>query len=633
MTHNYRVSVLLAGLLVTSNTLAITELNVQDQGVVDLFLTGKSPSNTLIVDFSSSLTTADFNGDKVADIAIASPSEISFRGISQTGRVAVFFGGDYLKGLTSPVDPEHEKESFLISGTIQGEKIGTRLVAGDFNQDGFSDLVIYAPKKGKSEEGPRLYVVYGKADFSAKMEMPTHADALITYTHASNVPNAQDSLDVLNLASGDVNGDHVDDLVILDDINNQAHVLFGKAGEKWNKAVDLSVAAGATLQVPGFEDFYHVGLVGATGSGGMTSGLLISDLNGDNIGDIVVGLPEATVGSLDKAGQVYVVYGKTSLSGAIDLNNADIKISGGLNKDQIGGSFAAGDLDGNGQIDLIIGAPLSGLGQMSTTGIGRVLVVKNIATRGASLDLFLDADVILKLSEEKGKIGFYTGYTLSTQDLNNDNVADLTISSPNAFNSSSKNGWAHVVYGGNSLKAKYDLDIDADLAIYTPEPPKPLCCGEMGTSLAVSDVDGDGKADLLLGAPRSGFGTSSSGILNILLNVAAKQASTAEQTIASLDAQTFQLHLPLVTISGSPLKIWATMNMIDPITLVFELPADGYGVVEQSDASNSTFDASTGLLSIPILHFSGVNYQADLVMISSDPIRFQVDLNSLKTMP
>jgi hypothetical protein len=630
--RNYRISILLAGLFATSSSLAITELNVQNQGVVDLFLTGKSNSNTLIVDFSSGLVTADFNGDKISDIAIASPAEVSLRGISQTGRVAVFLGGNHLKELNSPVDPEHEKENFLISGTIQGEKIGTRLAAGDFNRDGFSDLVMYAPKKGQSAEGPRVYVVYGKANFAAKMEMPTHADTVITYTHAKNVPNAQDSLDVLNFASGDVNGDGTDDLLILDDINNQVHVLFGNAGQKWDKAVDLSIAAGATLRVPGYEDFYHVGLVGATGSGGMTSGLLVSDLNKDGIGDIVVGLPEANAGSLEKAGQAYVVYGKTNLSGAIDLNNADIKISGGLNRDQIGGSFAAGDLDGDGQMDLIIGAPLSGLGQMSTTGIGRVLVLKNIANRGNALDLFLDTDIVLKLSEEKGKIGFYTGYVLSAQDLNHDGVADLTISSPNAFNGSGKNGWVHVVYGGNLLKNKYDLDLDADLAIYTPEPPKSLCCGEMGTSLAINDVDGDGKADLLLGAPRSGFGTSSSGVLHVLLNLSAKQASTTETTIANLDSQTFQLYLPLVTISGSPLKIWATMNLVDPTALIFELPSDSFGIIEQSNASNSIFDGNTGRLSIPALNFAGNRYQLELVAISSDPIRFQIDLNSLQIL-
>jgi hypothetical protein len=631
--RHYHVGILLAGLLATHHTWAITELNVQDQGVVDLFLTGKSPANTLIVDFSSGLTTADFNGDKIADIAVASPSETSLRGISQTGRVAVFFGGNSLKELVSPVDPEHGKENFLISGTIQGEKIGTRLAAGDFDQDGLSDLVMYAPKKGKSDEGPRLYVVYGKTNFSAKMEMPTHADVVITHTHAKNVPNAQDSLDVLNLATGDVNGDRVDDLLILDDINNQAHVLFGKAGQKWDKAVDLSVAAGATLRVPGYDDFYHVGLVGATGSGGMTSGLLVSDLNGDGIGDIAIGLPEASVGSLEKAGQVYVVYGKTGLSGAIDLDNADIKISGGLNRDQVGGSLAAGDLDGNGQMDLIIGAPLSGLGQMSTTGIGRVLILKNVVNRGQSLDLFLDADVTLKLSGEKGKIGFYTGYTLSAQDVNHDGISDLTISSPNAFNGSGKNGWVHVVYGSNALKNMYDLDMDADLAIYTPEPPKSLCCGEMGTGLAISDVDGDGKADLLLGAPRSGFGTSSSGVLHVLLNVAAKQAGATSPSMAQLDSETFQLHLPLVTISDSPFKIWATMNLVDPTALIFELPQDSFGLVEQSSASSSTFDGNTGRLSIPNLHFSGVHYQLELVAVSSDPIRFQIDLTSLKTLP
>ncbi|SEH06762.1 FG-GAP repeat protein [Candidatus Venteria ishoeyi] len=614
------------GLLVLSCSVwAITDLNIKDQGVVDLMLTGESPFNTFSPDFASSLVTADLNGDQVMDLIVSTPDEVSFRGISESGQVAAFFGGSSFKALSSPVNPADEKESFVISGTLEGENLGMHMTAGDFNQDGFDDLVIYAPKFGQNDEGPRLYVLYGKTDFSAKMEMPTHADSVFTHTHGAEISNTWNSMEVLNLATGDVNGDTVDDLVVADGINNVFHVVFGQAGQKWAAAVDLSTGADATLRPDDFADPWSVNL------SNNATGLSVADLNADGISDIAVGVTEEAAGNLEKAGQVYVVYGKVGLSGAIDLSSAaDIKISGALNKDQIGGSLAAGDLDNNGKADLIIGAPLSGHGQLGTTGIGRVFVVKDVAERGAALDLFLDADITLKLSDGTGRIGFYTGYTLSTKDLNNDGIADLTIGTPNAFSGSGTNGWVHVIYGATTLQANYDLDVDGDLGIYTPEPPELLCCGEMGNTLDIADMDNDGKADLLLGAPRGGL-TLSNGMVHVLFDAANKQTGGVEEVVATLDAMTFQLYMPVVTVTGSPLTIWARINLIDPIQLIFELPLDGFGATTESSTQASNFDGNTGRLTIPKLRFSDILYTVDLVAVSVDPIRFQVDLNSLTT--
>jgi len=110
------------------------------------------------------------------------------------------------------------------------------------------------------------------------------------------------------------------------------------------------------------------------------------DVNGDGIADTIVGAPESTVtiapggGPLQtrtNAGIVYVIFGKSSLSGAIDTgaNEADLALLGGKTGDKLGFSVAVGDVNGDGIADIVMGAPGADFaGTASPVEIGRAHV-------------------------------------------------------------------------------------------------------------------------------------------------------------------------------------------------------------------------------------------------------------------
>ncbi|RLC15161.1 MAG: hypothetical protein DRI57_13285 [Deltaproteobacteria bacterium] len=216
-------------------------------------------------------------------------------------------------------------------------------------------------------------------------------------------------------------------------------------------------------------------------------------------------------------------------------------IYGGWQDDQIGGPYdtesTAIPVNGKGSLaigdvnDLIIGSPMSMLGNTSSTARGKVEVVYGKSSLGTSLDLYDDADIRLMLSESAQKVGFKTGFAVSTDDVNGDGVADISVSTPNANSTRYYNGWVHVFYGGNDLTGKVaaadnktlELDNDADLAILGAEPSDKFADGRLGTSFVIGDFNASEKPDMIIGAPKGDVtANTSSGWGIVLWDVAAK---------------------------------------------------------------------------------------------------------------
>jgi len=158
-------------------------------------------------------------------------------------------------------------------------------------------------------------------------------------------------------SAGDANGDGFDDLIIgapnaygNAENSGASYVVFGKSDDD---AVDLS-----TLEENG------TGFVINGTSEGDQFGFSVStagDMNGDEFDDLIIGAPAAD-GSVDNSGVSYVVYGKAD-SGAVDLSAiaegvGGFVINGTSGGDGFGTSVsAAGDVNGDGFDDLIVGAP------------------------------------------------------------------------------------------------------------------------------------------------------------------------------------------------------------------------------------------------------------------------------------
>src|SRR5262245_1635547 len=171
--------------------------------------------------------------------------------------------------------------------------------------------------------------------------------------------------------------------------------------------------------------------------------------------------------------------------------------------DQLGSAVVSGDINGDGTRDWIVGAIGADGPSDSRDQSGEVYIF--FGTRGAIVrtDLATKApDVIIYGVDNNDQIG----RAIATGDVNADGTADLVIGNANgsgASNTRASCGEVYVLFGRKTWPATFDLRIptdasktNADLTIWGT-----FAGDRLGRAVAVADVNGDGKGDLVLGAP------------------------------------------------------------------------------------------------------------------------------------
>ena len=209
------------------------------------------------------------------------------------------------------------------------------------------------------------------------------------------------------------------------------------------------------------------------------SAVAIGDLNGDGVPDIAIGALLGAAGDRRNTGETYVLFGPV-VAGTYDLGtSADITLNGLSLDDRSGAALAIGDLNGDGILDLAIGAYGAAFSR------GETYVIFGPLAAGV-FELPHVADVILKGIEP----GDISGYDLAAGDLNLDGVPDLVISAPAAGIA----GKAYVIFGPLNPGVSELADV-VDVTIEGTEP-----INFVGSGLAVGDLNMDGAPDLVIGA-------------------------------------------------------------------------------------------------------------------------------------
>ncbi len=333
--------------------------------------------------------------DAIPDIILSPPGANAFFGFS-VDSAGDFNGdgfGDVIVGANGGVPPFHSGRGYVYFGGPAADSIADMVLsagyfsdgfgisialAGDVNGDGFADVIVGAPRGGPSGPVGAAYVFFGGPG----------ADTAPDVTFIGNGSAFGASVS----PAGDVNGDAFADVIVGSD--GRAFVYYGGA------VVDTS--PDLTLIGNGEGDRFGLEIASA------------GDVNGDRFGDMLVGASfDASRGLL--TGRAYVYYGGPSPEPTPSLT-----LTGAAAFDLFGaGVSSAGDVSGDGRTDLIIGAPQTSIGGAGA-GAGRA----HIYFGGADIDSVAD----MTLSGDPA--GWYFGSSIAMGDMNGDRVPDAIVGEP-----------------------------------------------------------------------------------------------------------------------------------------------------------------------------------------------------------
>lgn len=428
----------------------------------------------------------DVNGDGIDDFLIwAYPGANS-----PLGQGYVLFGTTEGFPATLNLASLDGSNGFYVDGTGK-----TAAAAGDINGDGIDDIIVGARNYSSGDRG-EAFVIFGTTSgFDVRLDLgDLKGDDGFRIKGGEKGDNFGNSVS----SAGDINGDGYDDLVIGAHHTSPAgatYVVFGKP-DSFEALVTVSTLDGAN----GFK------IIGIDQSD--LSGISVSsagDVNGDGIDDIIIGALNGDIHSdpeIANVGESYVVFGKTTgWDAVVDLGKLDgsngFRLTGIDENDRVAQVSSAGDINGDGYDDIVIGGASAGVGNSNITGEAYVVFGKATGwDANISLDS-LDGNNGFRIKATDGSREL--GATVSSAgDINGDGYDDIIVSAPLTF----KSGEAYVIFGKSS-----GWDADFQLTGLSGDNGFRLILdeewGDLGGGRSAGDVNGDGFADIILGAPQA----------------------------------------------------------------------------------------------------------------------------------
>ena len=425
----------------------------------------------------------------------------------------------------------------LLDSPEQADDFGRHAAAGDFDGDGLDDLAVGVPGEDidSISSAGAVHVLYGtpSGGLGVTGNQLWHQDS-------DGVEGFAEAFDRFGeaLAVGDFNADGFDDLAVgvpKEAVGNVAgagavHVLYGTSGglfsagnQQWHQ--DRIGLTGIC------EENDHFGFALATG-----------DFNGDGFDDLAVGTPGEGIGDLDDAGYVHVLFGATgglTASGSQPWDQDAAVGSSGLVEagDQFGYALAAGDFDADGFDDLAVGTPFEDVFTVEDAGLANVLYGTSAGLSSAGNQQWTQNGTGLN-SVAEADDSF--GWSLAAGDFDGDGNDDLAVGVPfedvNA-GPPSNIGLVHALYGGagglsssgNQLWTQSSAGVQG---IVEDD-------DQFGYTLAVGDLDGNGRDDLAVGAPGEAViaGGDNVGVAQVLYGTATGLSADEDDYWSQLDLQ------------------------------------------------------------------------------------------------
>ncbi len=389
--------------------------------------------------------------------------------------------GDRRCGLDGSYDLAKAEGKFHASQA--GYDAGRLVDVGDVNGDGLDDAVVTTLLADNLRGGG--YLLYGP--FSGSSDLATAG-------HRFTGPN-NGSGPGRSLGLGDANGDGFDDIVFGAPYagSDSAYVIFGPVSGD----MDI-VDADVLLEGEDQSYFGH--------------GADLADVNADGYADALIGSYRDDIGG-DCAGAAYLKYGPLSADYAFP-DDADAVLIGEAPANYTGRSTRAGvDVNGDGVGDMLVPANRA---SDAGTASGRAYLV--FGPVSGSLELSSADGIYIGESPSD-----YAGSALAMGDVDGDGLGDVAVGS---FGNAAGNytGAAYVILGpatGTVYLGKADVIVRGSAQGQ-----------QAGLGLAIDDVDGDGKAELLLGAPADNTAGSAAGAAYLFFGPLTGSYTTADAPVA-----------------------------------------------------------------------------------------------------
>ncbi len=358
------------------------------------------------------------------------------------------------------------------------EYYGQSVASGDIDGDGRSDMIV------------------GTYTLSTPMNV---------YIYKNSATGTDNTADILlsagaagdfygfSLATGDLNGDNIDDIVVGGQFGDQVYIYFG------GPSLVSGASANLTISYASNDSF------GST--------LAIGNVNGDGFEDLIVGAPRANAGGTYR-GQVLVYYGGSPMNTGVDVT-----MSGSADYTYLGNTLAyLGNVHGDGNGDIIAG----------TDGPAATVYVY-IYDGGSSMDATYDVSLSGALADAFGKS------LSSAGNVNGDAYNDILIGA--GLYGASDNGRAYLYYGGPTL-------------VTGASPPSSSSVGltfngvaandQFGTVAGGGDFNNDGFDDVLVGA--SNYNSSVGRAYVFYGATGTSMNTTADQTFTGVAAGNYFGH-------------------------------------------------------------------------------------------
>ena len=506
--------------------------------------------------------------------------------VTQGAPVAPVFNLDEINGTTG----------FSYVGAAANDFAGAANAArGDVNGDGIADLIVgaHGADPGGVSRAGRTYVVFGGNGVGGSGALTLSALGVTDgFSMQGSELNQFLGWSVAN--TGDLNNDGVDEILIgAPDTSPNGSVVAGKiyivfGGSALGGSGSFTLDSGNSLVLEGLNTPDRIGQSVASGG----------DLNGDGIHDLVIGARGAGPNGQPDAGVSYVLFGNANLTSSSSINLANLQGSNGfvLTGEEAGDGAGhavefVGDINSDGIDDLLVGAPGVDAGGEIDTGAGYVIFgATNVGGSGE-----------LSLSNLVGSNGFMisgmspldrAGQAVSAGgDINDDGIDDLIISADHADpGGRDLAGESYVIFGSTDLGTGGEFDLTSlngsngyvvegvaedDIA---------------GNSLSgASDVNGDGVADFLIGAPGAGTSIREHHGETYVIFGGSSVGSTGTLALSSLDGASG------FVISG----VSATDFSGRSVTMAGDLNNDGVSdVVIGADSADSNASLRAGVTNV-----------------------------------